>query len=381
MLFMAGADYKKTPLSLRERLSLGDGATRAALLELCGGDGVNGAVILSTCNRTELYISAESEVLAEVLLLDIAGAEAALFDGMIYSMRDTDVVYHLFETVCGLHSAMLRESQIITQVSKAADISRECGCTDSELDVLFRMAVTTGRRAVSVSETGFRESSAHRAVALLEERCKSFVGKKVLVIGNGKIGALAARLLRDKGADVTITLRTYRHGESIVPAGCRVVPYSERLSAADGCDILVSATKSPHFTITKAMTADIKLPSYVVDLAVPRDIEPGSCEGAFLIDIDNLKGGASQINEEVYDVIESGVGEYFGWCNYRENLDVFEEIKSVISDRITHTTDFDPVVVKSVSEKTANMLFGALREVITPKAVEDCLKKLKYRMR
>lgn len=381
MLFMAGVDYKKTALELRERVAFDDEGAMLGMQRICTLDGVTGCVILSTCNRTEVYISAEVEVEAKRALMLAADVDESEFDRLIYTYGDNEVIYHLFETACGLHSAMFREDQIISQISRASELSRTALCGCGELDVLFRMAVTTGRRAVCISENGYRESSTHLAVDMLEKSCGDLSGKNCLVIGNGKIGILAARLLKNKGADVTITLRTYRHGESVVPRGCKVVPYNDRITALDGCDIVISATKSPHFTITKEMTSNIKMPKYAVDLAVPRDIEEGALDGAKYYNIDSFTSESTFVQPEIYEVIESGVQEYMGWCNYRENISAFEEIKDIISKRIVHTTDIDEEVVKTVSERTADMLFGSLRGVITAKAVDDCLKKLKSRMR
>jgi glutamyl-tRNA reductase len=378
---MSGVDYKKTPLELRQQLAFTDESAMTAMQKICGVEGVSGCVILATCNRTEVYISAETEVCAEQLLIEVANADESVFDGLIYSYKDTDVIYRLFETACGLHSAMFREDQIITQISRASELCRTVSCGSGELDVLFRMAVTTGKRAVSVAENGSRESSTHLAVNMLEKKCGSLAGKKVLVIGNGKIGILAARLMSEKGADVTITLRTYRHGESIVPRGCKVVEYNDRAKILDGCDIVISATKSPHYTITADMTKNIKIPKFAVDLAVPCDIEKGALKGCECYDIDDFTSESTAVNPEIYEVIESGVQEYLGWCNYRENISAFEEIKCIIAKRIVQTTEIDEETVKTVSERTADLLFGSLRGVITPKAVEECLKKLKCRMR
>jgi glutamyl-tRNA reductase len=339
-------------------------------------------VILSTCNRSEIYISAEGEVDAENILLRYAEVDKGDFIGRLKSYKDSEVVYHLIETACGINSAIKGESQIITQISRSVDISRECKCTDAELDVLFRTAVTTARKAVNDSVSYRKLSSASKAVERLGELCGSLKDKRCVVIGNGRVGVLAARLLAEKGAAVTITLRSYRHGGNVIPKGCGYIDYSKRLNAIDGCDILISATKSPHYTFTSAMAEGITLPQYIVDLAVPRDIEPSVCEDkdTTYFNIDDFVF-EDEINEEVYEIVDEGVSEYTAWFNYRESIGYIEDIKGIIAKRIAISTGLDEEAVAITAARTTDMIFGGIKGVITPKVIEECYNKIKERAR
>lgn len=379
MLFCAGTDYKTTSLEKRECLSFDDGRAILAIKKICEKEHIKGCVILSTCNRSEIYILSDMDIEADKLLLECAGENE--FEGKINVYRDIEVVYHLIETACGINSAVKRESQIISQISHSADLSRKLGLIGSELDVLFRTAVSVGRGAVAEGADGSRLTSAYKAVEILEKNV-GLKGKKCVIIGNGKVGLLAARLLVERGAEVVVTLRSYRHGESVVPEKCRSIAYSDRINAIKDCDILISATKSPHFTLTSAMTEGIRLPEYIIDLAVPRDIEPEVYKDRNIkyYNIDDFVSD-SDIDSEVYDMVESGVSEYMGWYNYRESLDTIEDIKNIISRRIAASSGLEYKTVYPTVERTVDMLLGSIKESITPEILEKCLSKIKGRAR
>ncbi len=385
MLLCAGVDYKSAPIDIREKFAFDDARAVKIINKLCGVNGVSGCVVVSTCNRSELYISAEEQnnIRAEKLFMEFANVGEELSYAVNTYIGEA-VAYHLFETVCGLNSAIKREEQIITQISKSVDLSREHSCTDAELDVLFRTAVATGKRAVSINDSTRGTSLAYKAVERLEKACQSLNNKKCLVIGNGQIGRLAARLLADKGARVTMTLRTYRHGESVIPSGCNCVPYADRVKAAEDCDILISATKSPHYTLTGDMVKNKKMPKYFVDLAVPRDIEQGAIGiDTVYYNIDDFVTDEIEDYSAVYEIIEQGMAEYMSWFNYREAIESIEEIKDIIAKRIVKSLGCEKQteLVRLVSEKTADMIFGGMKNAINPQVIEECRKKIKDRSR
>ena len=135
---------------------------------------------------------------------------------------------------------------------------------------------------------------------VLSQELGSLAGKKMLVIGNGQMGRLAAQLLQEAGASVNVTLRTYRHGETVVPAGCGTVNYEDRMAAMENIDALVSATTSPHYTLTVQQLRQIQNPPKVaVDLAVPRDIDPECGQVITLYDTDSLGSGGPGSPDEL----------------------------------------------------------------------------------
>ncbi len=381
-IFSVGVDFKDTPLETREKFAFDDERAKALIKEICEREVIKGCCILSTCCRSEIYISSQKDGEWEELFLKAGGVRSNDFSGKINVYRDMEAISHLMETACGINSAIKGESQIISQISHSADLSRGLGLMGAELDVLFRTAVKTARGAVSDGAEDGRVTSAYKACEMLERELGGLMGKKCLVIGNGNVGLLAARLLEEKGADVTITLRSYKHGESIVPRGVGCIPYSDRLKAAPNSDVIISATKSPHFTLTKAMTEGISLPGYIIDLAVPADIEPAVYKNK-AIKYYNIDDFISEdiLSPKVYDSVEKGIGEYMSWYNYREALDTIRKIKITLSGRIAATGDFDETVCEAISGKAADILLGSLKEIITPDVLEKALCKIKERAR
>ena len=246
---MAGLDYALAPIELRERLSF----TKSQAGELAAHiretrAGVLGCVLISTCNRTEIYLSCGEGEAPDpaALLCAAAGQEHAPFSHAFVTRRGEDAARHLCEVAAGLKSQIWGEDQIVSQVKTAIAAAREFGGADSVLETLFRTAVSAAKEVkTNVRLTGVSHSAAQRAVEVLERELGGLEGRTALVIGNGEMGRLAAGLLRDAGCAVTVTLRTYHHGETVVPRGCAVAPYEERYAAMERAQVLVSATTSP----------------------------------------------------------------------------------------------------------------------------------------
>ena len=298
-IVMSGLDCHRASIALRERLAFSRQQLRALLGWLRRQPGVEGCVLLSTCNRTELYLSGDAETPWRLLCRGAGVPEEALQE-YFTTRTGTDAARHLMEVACGLHSQILGEDQIITQVRTAMELAQEEKTTDPVLAALLRRAVTAGKRArTEVSVTRGAPSMGTRCRDILRQELGTLEGKKILVIGNGQMGRLAAELLHDAGAGVQVTLRTYRHGQTVVPAGCATVPYEDRFRAMEGMDALVSATASPHYTVTLEQLQNVQCPpSVAVDLAVPRDIDPACAEMLRCYDTDALGTGGSGRAEE-----------------------------------------------------------------------------------
>ena len=296
-LCMSGLDYSRAPLAVRERLAFSRQETQKLLRELSRQPGVEGCVLLSTCNRTELYLTGDTETPWRLLCRCAGAAEPELEDCFV-TRTGEDAASHLIQVACGLHSQILGEDQIVTQVRLALELARTEKTAGPVLAALFQRAVTAGKRTrTEVHVSRGVPSMGTRCREILERELGDLSGKRILVIGNGQMGRLAAEVLRDAGAQVSVTLRTYRHGETLVPAGCGAVPYSGRLAAMEGLDALVSATASPHYTLTRQQLETVsRPPRLAVDLAVPRDIDP-ACAGLLrLYDTDalGLRGPGSE---------------------------------------------------------------------------------------
>ena len=190
---------------------------------------------------------------------------------------EEEAVEHLFYLTSGLKSQILAEDQIITQVKDALALSRDVYCTDNVLEVLFRKAVT-GAKRVKTEVTFSRGNSSviHQAIEKLRQQGYELTGKTCMVIGNGEMGKVTALALREAGAEVTVTVRQYRSGMVTIPPGCNRINYGERMTFLPNCDLVVSATASPNYTLTKELLeqANLSKKLILIDLAVPRDMEP-----------------------------------------------------------------------------------------------------------
>ncbi len=394
-LRMAGIDAQIAEIDQREQFSFTEKQIRHILSHLMQEDGVLGGVLLATCNRTELYLSvtADSATFPEQLLCQYAG-DAAMTCPMM-TLSDTDAVMHLMEVSCGLHSQILHEEQIVSQVKQAVTLARECYATDAILDTLFRTAVSAGKAALTNVVIPAPLSLSHEAVRTLEQAYGSLNGLVCVVVGNGKMGQLAAKLLVEHGCQVFVTLRSYHHGETVVPFGTIPIPYEERFSKIEGADIVLSATRSPHYTITAAQLKALHhLPHWVLDLAMPRDVEE-SCREIPEIrfrDIDDFSSGTKADAAALFALRETAqkyAVEFLTWSRFRESIPLIQTLKQLATERILHSTAMDSYremprlaeIVQKTAEKTVDMLMGSMKSEITPELLQNCCEKMQERAR
>ena len=388
-LCMAGIDAS-APFEEREKLSLVRGQVQAMLPRIAEQTGC-AAVLLATCSRTELYLHAEGERAlpdpAEALCR-AAGVAASAF---VTRREGADAVRHLMHVAAGMQSQIFGDDQIVSQVKDAVALAREAKTTDAVLDTLFRRAVTAGKRVRTETRlTGVPASAAEVGVRRAERFFGSLAGRRAVVIGNGEMGRLAARALVRAGSEVTVTLRTYRHGETLVPQGCGTVPYDRRLDAIEGADLVVSATTSPHFTLTAAQMQTLLCPPrLLLDLAMPRDIE-STAAGAqtALFNLDDLGdlGDADDTSRETAECsLDEDTREFFAWLNYRAALPLIAKIKSAAIERVRHMRDYDALAAEGDAETLAELavsravelVLGGMKEKVNVQSMKDCLEHIR----
>ena len=390
---MTGLDYALAPIDLRERLSFTRAAVEDALGVIVENPGICGAVLLSTCNRTELYLSCDdgAEIDSGRLLCAAAGLGYDAFANAFVLRTGRDCARHLMEVACGLQSRILGEDQILTQVKTAASIARGVNAADAVLETLFRTAAACGKAAKTGGRlTGVATSAAHQAVAAAEEKLGDLGGRKALVIGNGEMGRLSATLLHEAGCEVTVTLRSYHHGETVVPPGCAVTAYDDRFAAMEGVDLVLSATTSPHHTVYAEPFARLTHPPrLLIDLAIPRDIQPevGELEGVTLLNVDDLGrglGADAKALERVEQVVDEQMERFYQWVIYRESLPALEEIKAALRCRI-HAyleADMDPEEAAEMTiDKVVDLLAGGMTDGFTAEAIQACAAKIRLHTR
>ena len=291
-LTLVGVSHHAAPIELRERVALDPDAAATLAAEL-GPE----SVVLSTCNRTELYLAREedAEDAAVATLTGLAGDRAAELAGVLYRLRDEAAALHLFRVAAGLDSLVPGEGEILGQVRAAY----EAGAPGPFLDRLCRQALHVGRR-VRI-ETAIAESPASvpaAGAALAQQVFEELDGKRVLLIGAGKTSELTARNLVSRGARIDVVAnRTLEHAQELA---ARLHARATDLAGIDAelaaADVVVASTSAPTKIVSKAdvaaaLPARRGRPLLLVDLAVPRDLDPeiNELEGCFLYDVDDLE--------------------------------------------------------------------------------------------
>jgi glutamyl-tRNA reductase len=303
---VVGLNHRTVPLPVLERATVPPALVPKALRDLAGREYLAEVALLSTCNRTEVYalctkfhpgVADASEFLAEQ-----AGMRATDLADHIYSYYDEAAVAHLFGVAAGVDSVILGEGQILGQVRDALKIAEEEGTAQASLARIFRHAIEVGKR--SRAETGIGRgatSLSSAAVALATERLGTLVERRVLVLGAGEMGEGMARSLAGSGvAEVVVTGRgTERSTDLATRVGGRAVPIGQLPSTLVTSDLVLTSTGATEVVITRedvevAMKRRFGRPLLIVDIAVPRDVDPGVAEvpGVTLLDMDDLKAFA-----------------------------------------------------------------------------------------
>ena len=291
-LSLVGVSHHSAPIELRERVALAPAAA-AELAQRLGRE----AVVLSTCNRTEVYLVRDehAEELAVEALTELAGDRASELVPALYRLRDEAAALHLFRVAAGLDSLVPGEGEILGQVRAAY----EAGATGPFLDRLCRQALHVGRR-VRI-ETAIAESPASvpaAAAALAQQVFEELTDKQVLLIGAGKISELTARNLISRGATIAaVANRTLAHAEELAARlNARPVDLDGIRAELVEADVVVASTSSAGTVVSRAdVAATLALRRgrqlLLVDLAVPRDLDPAinELEGCFLYDVDDLE--------------------------------------------------------------------------------------------
>lgn len=349
VICMIGTDHGLAPADVRSAFSL-PADVRGEVLALARARlGASGVVLLATCNRTELWASFDG-VEPPARSLDERGAPKS-DDPLLQTICDMHMVEssentryfachsgeaavdHLFNVACGLRSAIVAEDQIISQVKQAIAFSREIGLADGVLEVLFRQAVAAAKHVKSgVRFTRAYATAVDQAVAMLQAEGVRLEDTTCMVIGNGEYGRLAASTLVDCGARVLVTVRSYTHGTVTVPRGCESIPYADRYEHIDQCQVIMSATASPHYTLERdefAAACGNTSNLHVVDLAIPNDIDPAiaDLQGCALHNIDSFATDIGSENAKAIEaaqrLLASGEAEFWDWMDRRDAMTQF----------------------------------------------------------
>jgi len=403
--FVIGVNHRTAPLSVRGAVAFAPHQGAACLVQLRERFPAQGFVLLSTCNRTELYgtLSAEGGDPYACLQELISGRNLDWeeLEPCLYVHTGADALLHLFRVACALDSMLVGEDQILGQVKSAFELAREHKSSNLFLDVSFRHAVTAGKRVKA--ETGISRNSLSLgtlAVKAAEQVLGDLRGMSALVVGSGKMGSLAVRNLLQAGVSpLYVTVRT-KHGKQgglrDEFAGVEAVDYDQRLQLIDQCSIVVSATQCPFFTMkcdaVENSLASVK-PRVFLDLAVPRDMDPliGDLPGCSYFDLDQLQAIAAENHDlrkaEVLQaevILQEEYTEFKRWWMHRKAIPTLRRMRVNLRKRwkvaesnmlkhlaVEHKTgalgqDEWAHAYSKLAENTLDVVFYRLREHCTP---------------
>jgi glutamyl-tRNA reductase len=345
-----GLNHRTASLDLLERMTVDGARLPKALHDLAGRAHLSEAVVLSTCNRTEVYAVAEKfhggfhdvrDFLAELAFLAPED-----FADHLYVHHDEEAVSHLFEVAAGLDSAVLGESEVLGQVGEAWDVARDEGTAGATLNLLFRHALEIGKRVRT--DTGIARgitSVSQAAVALAQQELGSLDGSRVLVVGAGDMGEGMAVALAAAGAgDVLVANRSSAPAEALAArVGGRAIDLFELTSHLGAVDVVLTSTGAQaliieHADITRAMADRDGRPLLLIDIAVPRDVDPAASDipGVTLLDMDDLRrfveaGSANRRREASAArlLVESAVNRYAGETSAREAAPLITSLRDL----------------------------------------------------
>ena len=298
-LKVLGLNHRTAPIEIRERFSIGKDALRRGLENLDSYDGLSEAVILSTCNRSEVYAVIVPGCDASIydFLGDLIGA--SVDEKFLYSFDDEDCAEHLFEVAAGLDSQILGEGQILSQVKEAYSIAKAAAATDTILNTLFHRAIASGKRVRTETRIAYNSVSvSSAAVDLAEKKLGNLTDKSALIFGAGKMAQLTAQHLLSRGVKKIFVANHHLERAETMAAkiGGQAVAWEDAFTGAAHVDIIITSTGAPHYVVKPWQTQQLMTRRngrgiFFIDIAVPRDVDPdvSKIAGVTLYNIDDLE--------------------------------------------------------------------------------------------
>lgn len=347
-LILVGLNHKTSPVRVREKFTLLEAQIPKALAQLKKLPDIQEVLILSTCNRTELYtwVKTPRQAMSQIsdFLLGFSNLKADKIKKYLYVLSDDLAIEHLFRVTSGLDSMVIGESQVLGQVKNSFLLAEKGNFICENLNFLFRKALELGKNVRTQTDISKGTISIPAAVVeLIKHRFKDFQDKKILIIGAGQTGELTVKILKEEGfATIIIANRTLSRSQKLAQKFFgQAIKLSEIKEFIPQVDIVISSTTSPHFIFTKEKTANFmklrkNLPIFLIDIAVPRDISP-SCKrlkNVTLYNIDDLESIAknnlehrAEETEKVQKIIDKYVDECIFYLNARRVVPVIKKLQ------------------------------------------------------
>lgn len=398
-LFLVGLNHTTAPVAIREQFAL----PVSRLPQLLAGlreIGARETVVLSTCNRFEIYALGHEKLdqATTQFLSDFFQLSSTRIAGHLYHHRAENAARHLFQVACGTDSLVLGESQILGQVKTAFDQARSHNALGGTLDGLFRRAITCGKRARHETDIGRGALSVgSAAVELARQIFGALQGRTVLILGAGKMSELTAQHLVSSGARrIIVSNRTHERACAMArqfndadargddPVLSEAVTWDEFPRWLHQADIVISSTRAPHTVISQeqvavAMKSRRSRPLLLVDIAVPRDIDPQThkLDNVYLYDIDDLQGVVSENRRQragelarVEEIVDEEVAGWAKWLRTLEARPIMAALANRASEisqgevevalsRLPNLTDKEQEVVRLLGRAIANKLMHA----------------------
>lgn len=404
-LVCLGLSHNTAPVDVRERHAFPPQKMGEALIALRDYQAVREALMLQTCGRLEIYAELEDYEAGvgqlRTFLNNFRHGDVNDMDSYMYTLLGTQAIDHLFRVSTGLDSMLIGEAEILGQVKDAYVQAQRARSLGKTLHTLFREALEAGKAArTHTSISGESTSIATAAVAFAKQHVGELDGKSVLVVGAGKMGSLAARRLRDDGAsDIIVLNRSHARAQDVAQnlgGVARVAEMPGLVNALKDADVVVTSTGASHFIVTpgnvaEAMLARPSRPLFIVDIAVPRDVDPEVTRiaGVGLVDVDALKGLIDVTLEKrreaiplVEEIIAGHVERFQQWYQSRVAVPVIaslvqktEAIREAelarLFGRCPELTEREKILITGMSMTIVSKLLHSAITRIRGKAVEN----------
>lgn len=402
-----GVRYQEAPLSVRELVSFTD-SKKTELLKELRKIGVEQCMVLSTCNRSEIFFFSSMDkiehretteenrsVMEQVRQCYENAFPGADIHEYIRAMQGEMALAYLFRVAAGLESLVLGEDQILGQVGDAMDFSRTMGYAGKELNKIVRDSITCAKQVKTYFKISERPLSvSYVGIQCLDKAC-GIRGKTVLLLGSGKTAVLALTYLVEYGAgEIFVGSRTYHHAKKLTESfpQIRVVEYEKRYEVMRGCDIVVTATASPHLVVRfddfkKAVPEEKQI--YFLDLAAPRDVDRQleSCPGVSVINLDSLQRiceanqrERERLAEQSEQMIQAAVRETQEWLKTSRMDDTIESLQKRCHDIVADSYDYlnRKLDLSSREQKIVKKVLNASLQRLLREPIQE-LKQLETR--
>ncbi len=386
-LVVIGLNHKTAPVEVREKCAVSDGNLPKALATLNACHCVVECCILSTCNRTEIYAvtnTREDEDALVQFMSDYHEVERASFEDKLYRHHGHKAVEHLFRVAAGIDSMMVGENQIVNQIKNAFCVAGESDVTKALMNHLFQQALYVGKRArteTDISRGAF--SVGYAAVELARSIFGELEGRSILILGAGKMSELTAKHMQSSGAtSIAVSNRTFSRAEELAcKLGGRAVEFDRFPEEMLHSDIVITSTGAPDAIVTRGMMKKItrerrRRPIFMIDIAVPRDIDPsaGELDGVFLYDIDDLDtlvqqsiSGRKKEIERVRAIVAEEVQKFNVRLRTLEAVPLIKQIRDKYdhlrdaewartSSKLSHLSETDQEAIKVMMQSLINKI-------------------------